>query len=59
MPAVVNRDLCNACQECIDTCPVEAISMVDGKAQVDPDECTECYACVDPCPEDAITIDES
>ena len=48
MPAVVNRDLCNTCEDCIDTCPVEAISLVEGKAQVDPDECTDCYACVDP-----------
>ena len=58
MPAVVNRDLCNTCEDCIDACPVEAISLSDGKALVDPDECTDCYACVDPCPEDAISIDE-
>ena len=58
MPAVVDRSICNACGECIEVCPTEAISMMDGKAQVDPDECTECYACVDPCPEDAITVDE-
>ena len=56
MPAFVNRDLCNACGECIDTCPTEAISMVEDKALVDPDECTECYACIDPCPEDAISM---
>ncbi len=56
MPAFVNRDLCNACGECIDVCPTEAISMVEGKAQVDPDECTECYACIDPCPEDALSM---
>ena len=58
MPALVNRDLCNACEDCIDMCPVEAITLTDGKALVDPDECTDCYACVDPCPEDAISIDD-
>jgi ferredoxin len=58
MPALVNTELCNACEDCVDSCPVEAIALVDGKARVDADECTECYACVDPCPEGAITMDE-
>lgn len=58
MPAIVNRDMCNACEECVETCPTEAITMVDGKAQVDADECTDCYACVDACPEEAIEMDE-
>lgn len=58
MPALVNPDLCNACEDCIDICPVEVITLIDGKALVDPDECTDCYACVDPCPEDAISIED-
>jgi ferredoxin len=58
MPALVNRDLCNACEDCIDMCPVEAITLTDGKALVDADECTDCYACVDPCSEDAISVDD-
>lgn len=56
MPALVDPDLCEACEDCIDTCPVEAISMKDGKAFVEPDECTECQACIDPCPTDAISM---
>ena len=58
MPAIVNRDLCNSCEECVETCPTEAIVMVEGKAQVEADECTDCYACVDACPEGAIEMDE-
>jgi ferredoxin len=58
MPAVVNRELCNSCEECTEVCPTEAIVMTDGKALVDPDECTDCYACVDACPEDAISMDD-
>jgi len=56
MPALVNPELCSGCESCVDACPTEAISMVDGKAVVDPDECTECEACVEVCPEEAITM---
>ena len=58
MPAVVDPSLCEGCEECLDSCPVEAITMQGEHAVVDPEECTECQACVDPCPTDAITIDE-
>ena len=58
MPAKVDPDLCSGCEECVDTCPVEAISMEDGIALVSPDECTECQACIDPCPTDAILMVE-
>lgn len=58
MPAKVNTELCNACEECIEECPVECISLVDGKAFVDAEECTDCEACVDVCPESAIAMVE-
>ena len=58
MPAVVDPNLCEGCEDCVDMCPVEAISMVDGKAVVDAEECTECQACIDPCPNDAITMED-
>jgi ferredoxin len=56
MPAFVDKNLCNACEECVETCPTEVISMVDGKAWVDPEECIDCEACIEACPEDAISM---
>jgi Fe-S-cluster-containing hydrogenase component 2 len=35
-------------------CPVEAITMKDGKAVIDLDTCTECGVCVGECPTEAI-----
>lgn len=56
MPALVDKAKCNACEECIDSCPTEVISMVDGAAWVNPEECIDCEACVDACPEEAISM---
>jgi ferredoxin len=50
----VDIEKCSACETCIDTCPTEAISMVDGHAFIDVDECIECGACAEECPEEAI-----
>ncbi|HOX25551.1 MAG TPA: 4Fe-4S binding protein [Candidatus Krumholzibacteria bacterium] len=56
MPAFVDSAKCTACEDCISTCPTECISLIDGKAKVNPDECTDCEACVDVCPETAISM---
>ena len=50
----VDGSNCRKCRECVDACPAEAISMVNGVAQIDQDECTECCSCVDECPGEAI-----
>jgi ferredoxin len=50
----VDVDKCSACETCIDVCPTEAISMVDGHAVIDVDECIECGSCAAECPEEAI-----
>ncbi len=56
MPAKVDETKCVACEDCVEACPTEVISMVNGKAWVNPDECIDCEACVDACPEDAISM---
>lgn len=56
MAVKVDLDKCTGCGSCEDTCPVEAIKVVDDKAKVDADECTECEACIEECPEDALSM---
>ena len=53
--AKVDIDACVGCETCVGNCPVEAISMVDGKAKVDEGTCIECGSCVSVCPVSAIS----
>lgn len=55
MAVVVDKDTCVGCEACVGSCPVEAISMVDGKAEVN-DACVDCGACVSTCPVEAISL---
>lgn len=50
----VDSDECTGCENCVSVCPVEAISMVDGKAVIDQDKCTQCGVCIGECPVEAI-----
>jgi heterodisulfide reductase subunit A len=52
--AFVIADLCDGCEACIPICPVNAISMVEGKAKIDPFQCIGCGACIPICPKGAI-----
>ncbi|MGD8398163.1 MAG: 4Fe-4S binding protein [Anaerolineae bacterium] len=45
---------CTAWKTCIDVCPTEAISMVNGHTFIDMAECIECGSCAAECPEEAI-----
>ena len=53
----VDQQICTGCGVCIDACPVGALSLVDGKARIEPDQCNECSACVRVCPQEAIRSD--
>jgi NAD-dependent dihydropyrimidine dehydrogenase PreA subunit len=57
MAAVVNKDTCTGCESCVDSCPVEAISMKGELAVISADDCIDCGACVGECPVEAITMD--
>ena len=50
----VDPALCTGCGRCIPVCPVDVISMVDGKAVIDGANCNGCRVCVAACPESAI-----
>lgn len=56
----VITDKCALHQECIDVCPVEAISVPEGatKAEIDEDLCTECGECAEVCPVDAPVLED-
>ena len=52
--AYVISDACVACGACESQCPVAAISMGDGKYEIDPAKCIDCGTCRN-CPTDAIS----
>ncbi len=56
MTAIVNAETCNGCAECVQACPLDAISIQSEKAVVDADVCGDCGACVDVCPTQSITV---
>lgn len=51
---IVKTEECTACEECVNVCPVEAISLKDDKAFIDQSLCAQCLVCVDICPVKAI-----
>jgi electron transfer flavoprotein alpha subunit len=55
MPAFVIEEACIGCEACVSVCPVETITMVDGKAIVG-DACIDCGACAGECPVEAIEM---
>ncbi len=56
MTAIVNAETCNACGECIQACPLDAISIQENMAKVDPETCGDCGACVDVCPTESLSV---
>ena len=58
MAICVDREKCIGCESCVAVCPVGALSMVDGKANIDQDTCIACGACIGECPVEAIELEE-
>ena len=56
MIPLFDEDECNGCKKCsvIDACPVNAVSLEDGVAKIDPDTCINCGRCVGKCHFDAL-----
>lgn len=49
-------DNCTGCEMCMDLCPEGAVSMKDGKPQLNREKCVECGLCAEECPEGVIEL---
>ena len=51
---ITDHDLCVACGNCVDECPMGALTIHEGKVYNDEDLCIGCGICISVCPEGAI-----
>lgn len=49
----LDESKCIGCGTCMEKCPIEAISLIDGKSYHDVNKCIGCGVCVHHCPEHA------
>jgi len=53
----VDKNKCVGCWVCIRECPADAISMKEGKAEINMEKCIRCGKCHDVCPQEAVRHD--
>ena len=53
---VIDKEMCVECGVCVNTCPEDAIELVNGEHIINQDKCTNCELCIDECPEGAIIM---
>jgi len=57
MAVNIDTSVCTGCGDCVDECPLELLSLVDGKVfQAEPDECIECGRCASVCESGALEV---
>lgn len=54
MPILVDTEKCTGCGNCLDACPLQAVSLIQDRASIDHNKCNECLRCLDECPNEAI-----
>jgi Pyruvate/2-oxoacid:ferredoxin oxidoreductase delta subunit len=54
--AQVNLEQCSVCEECINGCPMEAISITNEILAINLNRCIGCGLCVPVCPEEALHL---
>jgi len=50
----VDKEKCVGCGACVEVCPIQAISIVGGKAKINADKCVDCGRCAQVCPQEAL-----
>ncbi len=53
----VDENECIGCGVCVDECPADALSLVEGIAKMDIAMCIRCGVCHEVCPEEAVKHD--
>jgi Pyruvate/2-oxoacid:ferredoxin oxidoreductase delta subunit len=56
--AAVDEEVCAGCESCEEVCPMDAITVADGKAAIDYARCIGCGLCVAGCDEKALSLRE-
>ena len=54
----VDKKKCLGCGACASMCPVNAIAMKGGKAEINKKKCIKCGTCMQICPVNAITDED-
>lgn len=54
----VQGNLCTGCANCIQSCPTEAMRVIDGCIQIIDELCVDCGECIRKCPTKAIAMNE-
>ncbi len=56
--AVVDKELCNGCEICIDRCQFNALQMIDDICVVDTSFCYGCGLCITTCSTEALSLEQ-
>jgi len=51
----VDSENCTGCGNCVESCPVEAIELINDIAVIDEVKCSNCLLCISDCPNEAIS----
>ena len=54
--AVVDEEKCCGCEVCVSVCPYGAVSLVGGRAEVNPVMCEGCGSCAAACPSGSMSL---
>lgn len=54
--AVLDEELCNGCELCLDRCQMEALTAGNGAVVLDAGRCIGCGLCVTACPDQALSL---